>query len=131
MSLTRRAALLTGIPLLVMTALGAALYAQGDPANGRSTLAAGVIIAAVAGATTIYSIRNWPLWRQSAVHFAVMALTVLPALLLSGWFAVDGPNGVLRVIGMFLLVGAVLWTTLYVVISRLERRAAASSPAGA
>ena len=120
----RRAALLAGIPVLVMTAIGTALYAQGDSSNGRSTMATGVIIGAVAGATVIYQLEKWPLWRQSAGHFAVMAVTVLPALFLGGWFPVDGPGAVFRVIGMFLTVGAVLWTALFLIFRQLERRAA-------
>ena len=124
MSLKTRALLLAGLPIAAMTAIGSALYAQGDPVNGRSTIAAGVITGAVAGATTIYQLDRWPLWRQSAVHFAVMAATVLPALLLSGWFPVNGPADALKVIGMFLTVGAVLWSTLFLIFRRLEHRAA-------
>ncbi|WP_461169671.1 DUF3021 domain-containing protein [Arthrobacter sp. Z1-15] len=127
MSLKRRALLLAGIPVLVMTAIGSALYAQGDPDDGRSTIAAGVIIGAVAGASTIYQLERWPLWRQSAVHFALMAVTVLPALFLSGWFPVGGPADALKVVGMFLTVGAVLWSALFLIIRQLERRAAANT----
>lgn len=130
MSLKRRAVLLAGIPVLVMTAIGSALYAQGDPANGRSTIAVGVIIGAVAGATTIYQLEHWPLRRQSAVHFAVMAATVLPALFLGGWFPVNGPADILKVIGMFLTVGAVLWSALFLIFSRLERRAVVAASGG-
>ena len=131
MSLTSRAAVLAGIPVIIMTAIGMALYAQGDAANGRSTIAVGVISGAVAGATTIYSINKWSLRRQSTVHFAVMTGTVLPALFLGGWFPVDGPAAALRVIGMFLTVGAVLWTALFVVFRLLERRAPAAGTAAA
>jgi hypothetical protein len=126
MSLKRRAILQAGLPVLAMTAIGSALYAQGDAANGRSTLAMGVIIGAVAGAATIYRIERWALWRQSVAHFAVMAVTVLPALFLSGWFPLNGPVDILKVIGMFLAVGAVLWSTLFLIFSRLERRAEAA-----
>lgn len=123
MSLKRKALLLTGIPVAVMTVLGSALHAQGDAANGRSTIAVGVIIGAVAGAAVIYQLERWPLWRQSLVHFAVMAVTVLPALFLSGWFPVNGPADILQVIGMFLTVGAVLWSALFLIFRTLERRA--------
>ena len=130
MKLRRRAVLLAGIPVIVMTGIGAALYAQGDAVNGRSTIAGGVISGAVAGATVIYQLERWPLWRQSAVHFAVMAATVLPALFPGGWFPVDSTGAVFKVIGMFLTVGAVLWSTLFLIFRHLERRAARPANSG-
>ena len=51
-----------------------------------------------------------------------MAITVLPALLLSGWFRLDTLAGVLLVVGLFLLVGLVLRSALFLIIRLLERR---------
>lgn len=83
-SLPLKATLLAGIPLLIMAAIGIALLAQDMPADGRATLALGVIIEAVAGAAVIYQIDRWSLRKRPLVHFAIMLVTVLPALLLSG-----------------------------------------------
>ncbi|QIS42722.1 DUF3021 domain-containing protein [Clavibacter capsici] len=116
-----RAALLGGIPLVVMSAIGAYLLAGGQTADGRSTVAVGVIVAATAAGSLLYQVPGWSLPRQSAAHFALMLVTVLPALLLSGWFPVDTPGGVLAVVGIFLATGLVLWTTLYLVMTGVER----------
>jgi len=126
MGLPLRATLLAGIPLVVMTAIGVALLAQGKPADGRSTIAVGVIVAAVAGASVIYQVGRWSLGTQTLVHFALMLLTVLPALLLSGWFPLDSPWGYLAVIGVFLGAGIVLWIAFYLVFTWLAPRKPAS-----
>lgn len=117
-----RVALLAGIPLIIMTGIGLALLAQGQEADGRSTLAVGVIVAAVAASSVIYQIDRWTLRRQTAVHFAVMVVTVLPALFFSGWFALDGVGDVLAVIGTFLVTGAILWVLFYAISRVVERR---------
>ncbi|WP_052129237.1 DUF3021 domain-containing protein [Clavibacter michiganensis] len=116
-----RAALLGGIPLVVMSAIGASLLAGGQTSDGRSTLAVGVIVAATAAGSLLYQVPGWGLPRQSVAHFALMLVTVLPALLLSGWFPVDTPGGVLAVVGIFLATGLALWTTLYLVMTAVER----------
>lgn len=117
-----RAALLGGIPLVAMSAIGAHLLADGQAADGRSTLAVGVIVAATAAGSLIYQVDRWTLTRQSVTHFALMVATVLPALLLSGWFPMDTAGGVLAVVGIFLAAGLVLWTTLFLVMTAFERR---------
>ena len=114
-----KVALSAGIPLVIMTAIGLALLAEGKTSDGRSTIAVGVIVAAVAGAWKVYDIESWSLRMQSLVHFAIMTVTVLPALLLSGWFPIDTPLGVLAVIGSFLLVGAVIWTVMFVIFTKI------------
>ncbi|UKF79921.1 DUF3021 domain-containing protein [Clavibacter californiensis] len=125
-----RAALLGGIPLVAMSAIGAHLLASGQVANGRSTLAVGVIVAATAAGSLLYQVPGWSLPRQSVAHFALMLVTVLPALLLSGWFPTDTAGGVLAVVGIFLAAGLVLWTTLFFVMTAVERGRARRSVAG-
>jgi hypothetical protein len=117
-----RAALLGGIPLVVMSAIGAYLLADGQTADGRSTLAVGVIVAAVSAGSVLYQVDGWSLTRQSVTHFALMLVTVLPALLLSGWFPTDTAGGVLAVVGIFLAAGLVLWTTMNLVMTAVARR---------
>lgn len=119
-----KAALLAGIPLVAMTAIGLALLARGEADDGRSTLAVGVIVAAVAGSSVVYQVERWSLRRQTAIHFAIMLVTVLPALLLSGWFPVDSARGVLTVLAIFLAVGAAIWAVMYLVATAVERRRA-------
>lgn len=105
--------------MVIMTAIGLALFAQGKPEDARSTLAVGVIVGAVSGATVIYQVERWSLTKQSLVHFVLMAVTVLPALLLSGWFPLDSVGGYLAVVGIFLAVGALLWGVMYLIFTRL------------
>ncbi|OUE25653.1 DUF3021 domain-containing protein [Clavibacter michiganensis] len=124
-----RAALLAGIPLVVMTAIGTYLLADGQAADGRSTLAVGVIVAATASGSLLYQVGGWSLTRQSVTHFALMLVTVLPALLMSGWFPVDTAGGVLAVVGIFLAAGVVLWSTLFLVMTAVERRRTARASA--
>lgn len=122
--LALRAFLLGVIPLVGMTSIGIFLLHDGQAAEGRSTLAVGVIVAAVSASSVIYQVEGWSLWRQSLAHFLVMSITVLPALLLSGWFRADTLAGVLLVVGLFLLVGLVLWSALFLIIRTAEGRQA-------
>ncbi|MCJ1712438.1 DUF3021 domain-containing protein [Clavibacter michiganensis subsp. phaseoli] len=75
-----------------------------------------------AAGSLLYQVDRWTLTRQSVTHFALMVATVLPALLMSGWFPVDTVGGVLAVVGIFLATGLVLWTTLFLVMTAVERR---------
>ena len=120
MRLWIKTALLSLIPLAIMTAIGLSLISQGDTSDGRATLTVGVIISAVMGASVIYQIEKWSLRTQSLVHFGIMVVTVLPALFLSGWFPLDTPWGYLAVIGVFAAVAIVLWSVLYLISTRLE-----------
>ena len=74
-----------------------------------------------AAGSLLYQVGGWSLTRQSVMHFAIMVVTVLPALLLSGWFPTDTAGGVLAVVGIFLATGLVLWTTLFLVMTAVER----------
>lgn len=124
-----RVMLSAAIALVVMTSIGIALLVQGDESNGRSTIAVGVIVAAVIATSLIYRVEPWSLVRQSAVHFALMTMTVLPALLLSGWFPLEDIWGYLAVVGVFLGTGVVLWGVLYVVFGKLIRLRARATDA--
>jgi len=111
-----------GIPLVIMTAIGVALLVQGKTADGRATLAVGVIAAAVSGASVIYGIDAWGMRKQTLVHFAIMTVTVLPALLLSGWFTLDSVWGYVGVVATFLGVGILLWAFFFVLFTKVLAR---------
>lgn len=120
--LALRAVFLGVIPLVLMSVIGAFLLRDGQLADGRSTLAVGVIIAAVSASSVIYQVDRWSLMRQSLTHLVLMLVTVLPALLLSGWFPVDTVGGVLLVVAVFALVGLTLWSSLFLIMRFVERR---------
>lgn len=129
MPLELRAALLAGIPLLIMISIGVALLAQGRTDEGRSTIAVGVIVAAVSGGATLYWIDRWSFAKQSIVHVLLMCVTVLPALLMSGWFPLETLVDYLILIGVFFGVGAVLWSVMRFVFRKdiAAKRAAAQA----
>lgn len=120
--LLRSALLRSCVPLVIMGVMGVALLLEGDMSNARGAFAVGVIVGAVSGASVVYSVDRWTLPVQSGVHFGIMVCTVLPALFLSGWFALDSSHAYLAVIGMFLASGVVLWLTFYVVFGVILAR---------
>ncbi len=115
MSPLRLGLILTGVASLIFGVMGAALLVEGDFSNARSTFATGVIVAATSGSSVIYRVDRWTLLLQSAIHFAIMLCTVLPALFLSGWFALDSPTDYLSVVGLFLATGLTLWLVMFFV----------------
>src|SRR5699024_566855 len=99
------------VPFVIMTAITILMNYQGlDPADVRSTFIVGIIIASVAAASVIYEIEGWTLLKQSVVHFIIMLLTVYPCLLISGWFELSNFEDYLRVFGIFITVGIMLWS---------------------
>ena len=122
MRLPLRILLLVGIPLVIMGGIGALLLAEGDTDDARSTFAVGVIVAAVSGASLIYQVDRWSLPKQTLIHIAVMAVTVLPAILLSGWFDLSTGVGWLLALGVFVLAGVLLWPIAFLVVTVIERR---------
>ena len=86
MNLPLKAALRAAIPLAIAIPIGLSLLLSGETVQGQSTFAAGVIVAALLAGSLIYQVEKWSLPKQSLLHFGLMVVTVLPALLLSGWF---------------------------------------------
>ncbi len=80
-----------------------------DDAQAKSTLISGLIAAIVIVTIPIYDINQWSLSKRSLLHFAIMLITVLPLLLISGWF-----TPILAII-MFLLFGLAGWTIGYLI----------------
>ncbi|MCB5054108.1 DUF3021 family protein, partial [Streptococcus mutans] len=81
----RRVIVILSITLL----LSAFLYwGQRDRFNARNVLCTGIIITAIAGAWNIYDLNSLSLIKRSLIHFLLMVITILPTLLLSGWFPI-------------------------------------------
>ena len=108
-------AILRGIiPLIIMTIISIIMKYQGiDPFQVRGTFIVGIIIASVAAASVIYEIENWSLFKQSVIHFLIMLVTVLPLLYISGWYKLNSVLEYVKVFGIFLFVGIVLWSISY------------------
>lgn len=108
------------IPFLIMTGISLIMTHQGiDRFQVKSTFIVGIIMASIGATSVIYDIGGWSLMKQSLVHFLVMLVTVFPCLLASGWFRLNHAIDYFKVFGIFLLVGAVIWTILYFVFTRL------------
>lgn len=116
----KQAVIRGAIPLAIMTILSLIMRSQAiDPFQVRSTFIVGLILTSVAAASVIYEIESWSLAKQSVVHFFIMLVTVYPCLLISGWFSLNDAFDYLKVLGIFLLVGVVLWGIMYLVFGRL------------
>ncbi len=118
--LLKKAVLRGVIPFIIMTAISIIMKSQGmESSQVRSTFIVGIIIASVAAASVLYEIRSWSLLKQSVVHFILMFLTVFPCLLISGWFELHSVLDYVKVLGIFLSAGIVLWIILYVIFGKL------------
>lgn len=107
------------IPLIIMTIISIIMKYQGiDPFQVRGTFIVGIIIASVAAASVIYEIENWSLFKQSVIHFLIMLVTVLPLLYISGWYKLNSVLDYVKVFGIFLFVGIVLWTISYFIFGK-------------
>lgn len=113
-------AILRGIiPLIIMTIISIIMKYQGiDPFQVRGTFIVGIIIASVAAASVIYEIENWSLFKQLVIHFLIMLVTVLPLLYISGWYKLNSVLDYVKVFGIFLFVGIVLWTISYFIFGK-------------
>ena len=113
-------AILRGIiPLIIMTIISIIMKYQGiDPFQVRGTFIVGIIIASVAAASVIYEIENWSFFKQSVIHFLIMLVTVLPLLYISGWYKLNSVLDYVKVFGIFLFVGIVLWTISYFIFGK-------------
>lgn len=77
------------------------------------TFFSGLVAFIVGAATVIYNIDQWSLTKQSIVHFLIMLATIYPILLFSGWFSVSTFVDALKVFGVFVLTGLVLWSIMF------------------
>lgn len=111
------------IPLIIMTTISITMKYQGiDSFKIKSTFIVGIIITSVAAASVIYEVEDWSLFKQSVIHFTIMLVTVLPCLYISGWFKLNNFFDYLKVFGIFLFVGIVLWSILYFIFGKIFAR---------
>ncbi|MGP9582341.1 DUF3021 family protein, partial [Brachybacterium sp. AOP35-5H-19] len=117
--------LLSGVlTLVIMLALS---FAIDDPAQARGTRTVGVIVGVVIAAIPIYDIDRWSLLKRTIVHTAVMAGTVIPCLIFSGWFDLNASTGVLALVGTFVGFGVVGWGIGFIITRLLYRRSKVAS----
>jgi len=108
------------IPFGIMSIISLIMKFQNmDHFQIKSTFLTGIIISVVAAASVIYDVEGWSLGKQSAIHFVIMSITVLPCLFISDWFPLNHLGDYVKVIGIFLVVGLILWTVSYFVFGKL------------
>ncbi|NJJ07674.1 DUF3021 domain-containing protein [Streptococcus anginosus] len=108
------------IPLIIMTTISIIMKHQAQDAfKVKSTFLVGIIVTSVAAASVIYEIENWSLFRQSVVHFVTMLVTIFPCLLVSGWFKLNNISDYIKVFGIFLFTGIVLWGIAYFIFGKI------------
>lgn len=108
------------IPFAIMSVISIIMNMQKmDPFQVKSTFLVGVIISIVASASVIYDIEGWSLLKQTIVHFIIMLFTVMPCLIISGWFKLNSIKDFLQFLGIYLLCGLVLWSIGYFVFGKL------------
>lgn len=118
--LIKRAIIRGIIPFIIMTAISLMMKYQGvDVFQVKSTFLAGIIVTSVAAASVIYEIENWSLLKQTVVHFVIMLVTVFPCLLVSGWFKLNNILDYIKVFGIFLFAGVVLWSIAYFIFGKI------------
>ena len=111
------------IPFVTMTTLSIIMNYQGiDAFQVRSTFIVGLIITVVAAASVIYENDKWSIRKKTVVHFLIMLITVLPCLLVSGWFELNNPLDYLEVFGYFLLTGVVIFSVMYFLFTKIVNR---------
>lgn len=110
-----------GIPFTIMSGIALLLNDQEKYSDAKSTFFAGSIALFVGAASVIYNIDHWTLTKQSLVHFLIMLITVYPILLLSGWFTIVSVWHALQVFLIFILVGLVLWSVMFILAKVFSR----------
>lgn len=117
--------LLSGaLTAVIMIAISLAIN---DPAQAHSTRVVGVIVGVVIAAIPIYDIDSWSLLKRTIAHVIVMVVTVVPCLILSGWFDLSTTVGVLALLGTFVGAGVLGWGAGVVATVVLARQSADKS----
>lgn len=103
-------------------------FAIPDPAEARSTWVVGAIVACVTLAIPIYDINSWSLTKRTLVHFLAMVVTIIPLLMLSGWYDWRTSAGLLLMVGSFLAFGVVGFTVGYTINWLIEHKNSKGRP---
>lgn len=103
------------IPFIIMSLLsGIMKFQRLDDFQIKSTFITGLIVTSVVAASVIYEVESWSLIKQSIIHFLSMLITVYPCLVFSNWFPNKTTLDLVKIFGLFLIVGIILWTVAYI-----------------
>ena len=108
------------IPFIIMSLLsGIMKFQRLDDFQIKSTFITGLIVTSVVAASVIYEVESWSLIKQSIIHFLIMLLTVYPCLVFSNWFPNKTTLDIVKIFGLFLIVGIILWTIAYILFGKI------------
>lgn len=108
------------IVFVIMTAISLIMKSQGqDMTQVKSTFFGGLIGTIIAASSVIYDVKEWPIFKQTIIHSILMLFTILPVLILSGWFKLDTFIDYIKLFGIYIIWGLVLWTISYFVFGKL------------
>lgn len=108
------------IPFIIMSLLsGIMKFLRLDDFQIKSTFITGLIVTSVVAASVIYEVESWSLIKQSIIHFLIMLITVYPCLVFSNWFPNKTALDLVKIFGLFLIVGMILWTVAYILFGKV------------
>ena len=108
------------IPFIIMSLLsGIMKFQRLDDFQIKSTFITGLIVTSVVAASVIYEVESWSLIKQSIIHFLIMLITVYPCLVFSNWFPNKMALDLVKIFGLFLVVGIILWTVAYILFDKI------------
>ncbi|NUF25909.1 DUF3021 family protein [Bombilactobacillus mellis] len=108
------------IPFIIMSLLsGIMKFQRLNDYQVKSTFITGLIVTAVVAASVIYEVESWSLIKQSIIHFLIMLITVYPCLVFSNWFPNKTVLDLVKIFGLFLIVGIILWTVAYILFGKI------------
>ena len=108
------------IPFIIMSLLsGIMKFQRLDDYQVKSTFITGLIVTAVVAASVIYEVESWSLIKQSIIHFLIMLITVYPCLVFSNWFPNKMALDLVKIFGLFLVVGIILWTVADILFGKI------------
>lgn len=108
------------IPFIIMSLLsGIMKFQRLDDFQIKSTFITGLIVTSVVAASVIYEVESWSLIKQSIIHFLIMLITVYPCLVFSNWFPNKTVLDLVKIFGLFLIVGIILWTVAYILFGKV------------
>ena len=92
------------------------ISAMGNEINAviLQTLLSGIIGTGFAASSVIWEIDNWSIVKQTGIYFSIISVIMLPIAYFAYWME-HSVIGFLIYFGIFALIFAILWITMYVI----------------
>lgn len=121
MSLFLRGLVRGGIPLVFLLVLSLWNKYQGLTDTSSLFFYYGLIAFFLGLSSVIYQINQWSFFKQIIAHYTAMLITVLPTLLLSGFYPLNTFTDVIKVYLEFNITGIILFLVTYFIFN-IRRR---------